>query len=110
MHFALLEAVYGHPGQEMRTGERLFDLTIDLGGAFLQNCPPISHYRLVLRERAAFRRALAKPGDEIEPGACLAVFTTEPDESGEGVIARPLRIATAAILSHPGMWSAPRPS
>ncbi len=109
MSVALLEAVYGEPGQQMKSGERLFDVTIDLGGAFLQNCPPISHYRLVLRERAALRRVLAKPGDEIEAGACLAIFTTEPGESDEGAVVRPLRVATAAILAHPGMWSAPRP-
>ncbi len=110
MTVALVETVYGEPDQQMKSGDRLLDLTIDLSGAFLQNCPPISHYRLVLRERAALRRLLVQPGDEIEPGACLALFTTDPGESAEGAVARPLRVATAAILAHPGMWSAFHPS
>jgi hypothetical protein len=105
MSVAKMEAVYVAPGRAMKPGDKLLDLTIDLGGAFLQNCPPVSHYRFVLRERLELRTVLVKPGDDKEPGACLAVFATDAGESSDGPIARPVRFATAAILSHPGMWS-----
>jgi hypothetical protein len=110
MSLALVESVHGEAGRPMKSGEKVFDVTVDLGGVLVQNCPPISHYRLVLREGAVLARVLAIPGEEVEAGACLAVFTTEAEEVAEGPVERPVRIAAAAILSHLGMWSVRRPS
>jgi pyruvate/2-oxoglutarate dehydrogenase complex dihydrolipoamide acyltransferase (E2) component len=106
MTVARIEAAYAAPGAEMKAGDRLFDLTIDLGGAFLQNCPPVSHFRLVLRERAILRRVIVNLGDDVEPGGCLAVFTSQPGEADDGPITRHLRVAVAGIIAHDGMWSA----
>jgi pyruvate/2-oxoglutarate dehydrogenase complex dihydrolipoamide acyltransferase (E2) component len=106
MTVARIEAVHAAAGAALKPGDRLFDLTIDLGGSFLQNCPPISHFRLVLRERAILRRLNVNPGDDVEPGGCLAVFTTLPEEPEDGPMVRPLRIAVAGIIAQPGFWSA----
>jgi hypothetical protein len=105
MTTARIEAAYAAPGAAMKPGDRLFDLTIDLGGAFLQNCPPISHYRLVLRERAVMRRLNVRPGQDVAPGDCLALFTTLPEEPEDGPVARSLRIAVAGIIGQPDLWS-----
>jgi hypothetical protein len=102
---AIVECVYARPEASMKPGDKLLDLSIDLSGAFLQNCPPISYYRLIVRERAILRRMIAAQGEAHAPGDCLAVFSTEPGEADDGPIGRPVRITTAGILSHPAMWS-----
>ncbi len=66
-----------------------------------QDCPPISHFRVVLRERAWLRRLLVARGDEVAVGAPLAWFSTEPDEPLDAAPAREARISIAGILMPP---------
>lgn len=103
MTTAIVEAVYQREGEALGVGARLFDLTVDLSVAAPHDCPPISHYRLVLREAAWLRRVSAGRGDEPAVGEPLALFSTSPDEPLEGE-ARPARLAIAAIL-HQSSWS-----
>src|ERR1700722_8194275 len=103
---ARIEAIYAMPGGEIGVGGKLCDISIDLGGAFQQNCPPISFYRLVSRERAWLRRLAAAPGDLLSPGEIVALLPPGADEPLEAPVARPLRLTTAGILWHPAMWSA----
>ncbi len=103
---ARIEAIYATVGQAVAIGGKLCDISVDLAGAFAQNCPPISYYRLVSRERAWLRRAMVVGGDLLAPAGILAWFSTEADEPLEGPAARPMRVTTAGILWHPAMWSA----
>ena len=72
---------------------------MDLGGSVAHDCPPVSYYRLVLRERAWLRRLAVAVGEEVPLAAPLAWFTTSPDEPAEGEPARPVRVAHAGILA-----------
>ncbi len=105
MTAATIEAIHVVPGRPLRAGEKLMDVSVDLGGAFLQNCPPISYYRLVLREAATLQRLCVSPGDQCEPGAVLAVFGSDVDEPDDAPMARAIRVATAGILPGSWMWS-----
>jgi hypothetical protein len=105
MKTALIESVYGEEGAELTLGTKLLDVSVDLSGAFAQNCPPISYYRMVLRDRLWLRKLLIAPGDACEAGAQIALLSTEPDEPLEGLPARAARCMTAGIMFHDGMWS-----
>ncbi len=105
MTTALVELVYAKAGSELKPGDKIVDITIDLGSSFSQNCPPISHYRIVAREKAFVRQLLVAAGSEYEHGAPIAILSTDPMEP-EGIAdARPFRTAVAGILRHSGMWS-----
>jgi hypothetical protein len=99
MTTVLVEKVYADEGADLRVGARLLDITVDLSAAAPHDCPPISHYRLVLREPARLRRLMVRRGDEPAVGAPLALFTTDPDDPFDTKADRPLRVAIAAILS-----------
>jgi len=104
MTSAIVEAVYARPGEAAPIGAKLFDLTVDLSAAAPHDCPPVSHYRIVSRERAWLHRLCVKPGDEPMVGAPLAVLATDPDEALDGEPARAARIAIAAIMHQPS-WA-----
>jgi hypothetical protein len=105
MTLATVEAIHVAPGAPLKVGDKLMDLSVDLGGAFLQNCPPISYYRLVLREAAVLRRLCVSLGDRPEAGAALAEFGQSAEADGGGPADREVRIAIAGILPGPWMWS-----
>lgn len=103
MTVAIVEAIHAQAGQALEVGAKLFDLKVDLSAAAPHDCPPISHYRLVLRERAWLRRLDVVLGDEPAVGEALALFSTEPDEPLGVEAARPVRVAIAAII-HQSAW------
>jgi hypothetical protein len=105
MKTALIESVYCVEGSELTMGTKLLDVSVDLSGAFAQNCPPISYYRMVLRDRLWLRKLFAAPGEHREPGELLALFSTDPDEPLDAAPARAARYMTAGIVYHEGMWS-----
>jgi hypothetical protein len=106
MNAAVVESLYAKAGSEMKAGDKLCDLSVDLSSGFSQYCPPISYYRVVVREKVWLQELLVGPGDSCDVGQLVAVFGTEQDDPREGATARPLRITTAAIAHHSGMWSA----
>jgi len=85
-------------GTVVPLGSKLIDLTVDLSAAAPHDCPPISHYRLVSRDRVWLRRLDVSAGAEPEVGACLGLFSTEPDEPLTGPPARLLRYVVAGII------------
>ncbi len=89
----------------VKTGHKLADFSVDLGNAFSQDCPPISYYRLVMRENLWLRQWHVAPGDLCAAAQTCAIFSDEPDETLDGPHTRPVRTASAGIISHPGMWS-----
>ncbi len=95
---AFVDTLHAGTGARLQAGARLLDVTIDLSDSSPQDCPPISHYRLVLREAAWLRRWLVGPSDRPAVGAGLAIFSSAADETLEGVAARPVRVMTASIV------------
>jgi hypothetical protein len=102
---ARIECVYAEPGNDLKMGSKLFDLGIDLSSAFAQECPPISFFRVVLRESAILREFKIERGGYCGLGDTVALFSTTPDEDLDNQIARDVRFITAGIIHHDGMWS-----
>ncbi len=105
MSGALIECIYARPDTQMRAGDKILDLSVDLGSAFAQDCPPISFYRLVLRENLWLRKITVTPGTNWDMATPLAIFSTVPDEPLEENVARQVRSAVAGIVYHEDMWS-----
>ena len=105
MNAAIIESIYAAKGSALKVGDRICDLSVDLSSGFAQYCPPISYFRVVVREPVWLQSLLVAPGDSCDVGQLIAVFSTEKDDPGEEAPARALRIATAGISQHPGMWS-----
>ena len=106
MSSAVVECSYAEPGTFLKAGDKLFDLSVDLSSGFSQYCPPISYFRVVVREKLWLRKTLVIPGDNCDVGALLALFSTEPGEAIEAAPARAIRVTTAGITHHPGLWTA----
>jgi hypothetical protein len=98
MNSAAIDKIHAGEGMFLKTGAKFIDLTVDLSDVSFEDCPPISHYRLALREGVWLRRLLVAPGDAPEVGAALALATTGPDDSLEGEPARAARITTVGIV------------
>ncbi|HEV2650463.1 MAG TPA: hypothetical protein VGU69_04330, partial [Rhizomicrobium sp.] len=88
-----------------KPGDKIVDVTIDLGASFSQNCPPVSHYRLVAREKAFVRRMFVAAGTACEPDAPIAILAADVQEPDDLAAERPFRITVAGILRHGAMWS-----
>lgn len=108
MTIAIIDAVHASVGTALPIGGKLVDLTIDLSAAAPHDCPPISHYRLTMRDRAWLRRIDVAPGDEPAVGASLALFSTEPDEPLDAPPARALRVAVAGLINQ-SLWDEAAP-
>ena len=101
MTTAVIDRIYAEVGAQIPLGSKLFDLTVDLSAAVAQDCPPIGHYRLVVRDLLWLRRLDVAPGDEPNVGASLALFSTEPDEPLDGTPVRQTRLAIVGIVPQP---------
>ena len=95
---AIIDVIHAGEGALIPIGGKLIDLTIALRAAAPHDCPPVSHYRLVARDRVWLRKLCVEPGSEPETGALLALFTTEQDEAIEGPPARQIRVSIAGII------------
>jgi hypothetical protein len=100
---AIIDTIQPAEGTLIGLGAKFMDVTVDLSDLVQHDCPPVCHYRIVLRDRAWLRRLSVAEGDEPQVGATLALFSTEPDEPLDGPAAREARIAIAAILP-PTTW------
>ncbi|HWA62799.1 MAG TPA: hypothetical protein VG939_15565 [Caulobacteraceae bacterium] len=100
-------AVHAREGEALRIGGRLVDLKIDLGAALAHDCPPISYYRIALREAAWLRRLPLNVGDSVAPGDLVALFSTTADEPLEGEPARSARVTVAGLVVDTALWSEP---
>jgi hypothetical protein len=102
---ARVEYLYPAAGSVLKTGDKLLDVSIDLSSAFSQDCPPITFYRIILRENAVLRKLVPAQGQCCKVGELIAVFTTVPDEAADQPAQRGVRFATAGIMHHSGMWT-----
>jgi hypothetical protein len=105
MSGATIECVYAKPGDAVRMGTKLLDLSIDLSSAFAQECPPISFFRIVLREPAWLRTLTVEKGQFCKLEEVIAVFSTDPDEDIGQPAARGVRTTIAGIMHHEDMWT-----
>jgi hypothetical protein len=103
MTTAVIRKVYATEGDALHLGAKFLDLSVDLSAVAPQDCPPVSHYRIALRDRAWLRRLDVASGDELGVGAAVALFSTDPDEPVDGEPARAVRITLAGIV-HPNEW------
>jgi hypothetical protein len=102
---AVVAAVHPSAGAELAVGAKLVDLTVDLTAIAAQDCPPVSHFRMVVRERAWLRELAVARGDEIAVGTRVALFSTDPHEPLDAEPVRELRVAIAGILMQAPAWS-----
>jgi hypothetical protein len=105
---ALVSKIYAAEGVSLNVGAKLLDLTVDLSATAPHDCPPVSHYRVALRDRAWLRRLTVALGDNVEVGATMAQFTTEPDEPFDGEPVRAVRVTIAGILDQSDWLSVDR--
>lgn len=105
MSQGVVECLYAESGSVLKPGDKLLDLSIHLGANFAQDCPPISFFRAIVREKAVFRAWRVTRGQSCKPEEVLALLSTAPDESLDQPPQRPARIATAGIIHHAGMWT-----
>lgn len=106
MSSAIVECVYANPGTLLKSGDKLFDLSVDLSSGYSQYCPPISYFRVVVREGLWLQKLFFKPGDSCDVGNVLALFTSDQNEPLDATPARAIRVASAGIAHHQGLWSA----
>jgi pyruvate/2-oxoglutarate dehydrogenase complex dihydrolipoamide acyltransferase (E2) component len=109
MTSGVIEAIHADVGTNMKSGSKLVDVSVDLSAVAPQDCPPVSLYRLVVRDRLWLRSLAVARGDEIPVGAPLAQFTTEADEPLDVAPARQPRITIAGIVFPADAWSSRRP-
>ena len=105
MSSAIVSAIHAREGDALAAGSKLADLTVDLTAIAAQDCPPVSHFRMVVRERAWLRELAVARGDEIAVGTRIALFSTAPDEPLDTEPVRELRVAIAGILMQAPAWS-----
>jgi hypothetical protein len=99
MTTAKILAIYAAEGACLALNSKFLDLAIDLSVSVVHDCPPVSYYRIGLRDKAWLRKLLVAPGDYVEPGAVMAHFSTEPDEALDDAPSRAVRISIAGILN-----------
>lgn len=104
MSGARIECLYAAPGDVLKTGSKLLDLGIDLSSAFAQECPPVSFFRVVLRETMILRSWHVARGDLCALGDPVATFSSLPDEALSAP-ARGVRFVTAGIIHHDRLWT-----
>jgi hypothetical protein len=98
MRLAKIEKVFAFEGQFLTPGMKVLDLRIDLSMVAAHDCPPVSFYRITLRDRAWVRRFNIAEGDLPEAGTEIALFSTTEDEPINGIPGRSVRFATVGIV------------
>ena len=87
-------------GDGLAMGAGLVELEVDLSSYVIHDCPPISYFRIVLREAAWLRRFAVTVGETVPVGRIIAQLSTTPDESLGGDGARRVRVNVAGVIPH----------
>jgi hypothetical protein len=101
---ARLARLHASPGTWLDRGASLLDLTVDMSGGVVRDCPPVSTCRIVLQEPLWLRSLHVEEGEPIGAGATLALLSTDERSDPEDP-AREARIAVASILAFGDWWS-----
>lgn len=94
-------------GSQLKPGDVLADVMVDLSAGIARDCPPVTTCRIVLQETAWLREVLISPERPAAAGSTIAMMSTEAD-SPAAAPSRRARTTIAAILHHEEWW-APRP-
>jgi hypothetical protein len=104
MTTAVIKSIYLTAGSRLTAGAKLIDLSVDLSRSITHDCPPISYFRIALREPVWLRRMMVGRGEEIAIGDALALCSSDPDEPLDGAPARALRVTIAGIVYQAAWW------
>lgn len=99
---ATVRVIHVLEGSYLPGGTKFLDFSADLGGGIPHDCPPISHYRIIIRDAAWLRRLDVEAGARLSPRALLALLSTEVDEPVDASPARAARVTVAGIILHDG--------
>ena len=102
---ARVECIYASVGDSLQIGTKLLDISVDLSSAFAQECPPVSFYRIVARDRGIIRLQDLVEGQKIDVGQVLSVITDTKEADTNAPVDRPLRATIAGIIHHEAMWT-----
>ena len=91
-------------GAALGIGAGLLEIEVDLSSFVAHDCPPVSYYRIVLREVAYLRRAAVAAGEVVPVGALVAQLSPMADAPLDGMAARRLRVNVAGIIPN---WDEP---
>ncbi|MEJ0015593.1 MAG: hypothetical protein WDN25_03350 [Acetobacteraceae bacterium] len=102
---ARVRAFHAAEGTWLKSGGALCDLTVDLSVAAQQDCPPVSHYRIAIREAVWLRRIEIPAGELCEVGKVVALLSTEEHEPLVPAV-RGIRHMVAGIIlsTEEGLW------
>ena len=104
MTAAKVTAVYAAEGAALVPGAKLLDLRVDLSAVLPHDCPPVSYYRIAMRDVARLRRLAIVAGDLLAIGDPIALFSTEEHEPVDAEPARAVRITLAGIVPPDDWW------
>ena len=93
-----MDPLYAAEGAFLPVGSKLLDLKVDLSDAAAHDCPPISYFRLSVRDAVWLRRLEVAAADQCETGTLLALFSTEASESLDAAPDRQIRFSIASIM------------
>jgi hypothetical protein len=82
-HFKLPAIVSDEEGMQLHVGHALPEVAVDLSNTVPHDCPPIFHYRVLLREAAWVQKLLVRREQLASVGTTLSILTTTADEPVE---------------------------
>lgn len=85
-------------GERLAIGAGLIELEVDLSSFVSHDCPPVSYYRIVLREAVYLRRFAVAVGQTVPIGGLIAQLSPTPDEPLDGDAARRVRVNVAGVI------------
>jgi hypothetical protein len=91
-------SILSQEGTQIPVGGPLLEIVVDLSNLVAHDCPPISLYRVFLREVAWLRKLQIKPDDIASVGTLLAILSTTASEPLDERAERPIRVSVAGVL------------
>ena len=91
-------SILSQEGTQIRVGGALLEIAVDLSNIVPHDCPPISLYRVFLREVAWLRKLQVKQNDIASVGTILAILTTTASEPLGERAERTIRVSVAGVL------------
>lgn len=104
MTTAVVTAVHAVPGATLESGAPLFDIRIDLSHAAAHDCPPVSWFRVILRDRGVLRALTVAEDSEVAAGERVGLVASAPDESTSGEPARAARLTAVGLVGPDPEW------
>ncbi len=104
MSTAVITAIHATPGTALEPGAPLFDIRIDLSHAAAHDCPPVSWFRVIIRDRGVLRGLTVAEDSEVAPGERIGLVATTPGEPATAEPARAARLTTVGLVGPETEW------